>query len=72
MKQILNNSLILIVAIGLSACGNNGGKEYDTRAIEALDQLSNVIGDLDSCSFTLETNKSKLIEVDDWQTICEF
>ena len=69
MKQSLVIVLALIASITTTACGNNSGKEYDTRAIEALDQLSNVIGEMESCSFTLEADRSKKIDVDNWQTI---
>jgi len=69
MKQLLNIVPVLIVSIGLSACGNDGGNEYDTRAIEALDQVANVIGEMESCSFTLKVNKSSLIDVGNWKTL---
>ena len=69
MKQLLNIVPVLIASIGLSACGNDGGNEYDTRAIEALDQLSNVIGEMDSCSFTLEVDRSSKIDAESWQTL---
>ena len=43
-------SLSLVI---LSSCGKSG--EYDSRAIESLDKLSATIGELESCSYTLNT-----------------
>lgn len=77
MKQKLTITFILIASISLFACGNDDGNdkgivsagEYDTRAIAALDDLTDVIGELESTSFTLKAAKSQRLGADDWHTV---
>ena len=38
----------------LASCSAKNNEEYDTRAIESLDAMSEVIGELASCSYTLD------------------
>lgn len=40
------------------SCQQAPDKEYDTRAINALDEMSETIGELKSCSYTLSTAKT--------------
>jgi len=44
----------LIIIILFSSCRNND-RYYETKAIEELDDLAEVIGELSSCSYTLKT-----------------
>ena len=49
---------IIILSYFLVSCESNSkgvAKEYDTRAVAVLDSLSSVIGNLRSCSFSVET-----------------
>jgi len=42
----------------IASCNSTSGSQdgvYDTRAVESLDKMSEVIGMLDACSFTLST-----------------
>lgn len=48
-KMIFAVSLFAILSI---SCSSN---EYDSRAVEALDKLSETIGDLSSCSYTVNS-----------------
>jgi hypothetical protein len=68
VKQKLTIVLILIASFTLTACVNDSGKEYDSRAIEALDSLVDVIGELNSCSYTLEIAQSELLGSSEWHT----
>ena len=52
----------IILSLFAVACNPSDKKEgkYDTRAIESLDQMSETIGDLSSCSYTLNTDLNRL------------
>ena len=54
MIKKVNLYLILSVMFFVS-CNTSGSKEYDTRAIKSLDDLTATIGKLSSCSYTLNT-----------------
>ena len=63
---------ILLIVLSFYSCDNlpnKNSKEYDTRAISALDSLSSIIGDFKSCSFTLDVafvkNEEKVINKND-------
>jgi len=43
----------LLFVLLLVSCSSSGGKEYDTRAVETLDKLTETIGDLKSASYTV-------------------
>lgn len=45
---------LLFVLIFVS-CNSSGGKEYDTRAVQSLDNLTETIGDLTSLSYTVNS-----------------
>lgn len=45
---------VALTTIIFTSCQSN---EYDTRAIDSLDKLSETIGNLNSCSYTLNTFK---------------
>lgn len=69
MNQKLKTGLILlIVTFVFAQCGQKNNKEYDTRAIKELDKLSETIGKLDACSYTLKVNKYKKSSDDEWET----
>lgn len=68
MKQKLTIVLILFASFALTSCVNDNGKEYDNRAIEALDALVEVIGELNSCSYTLDITQSKQLGTNEWST----
>ncbi len=58
MPNTLISSLTLaVVLVLLTSC--ESPKQYDTRAVESLDQMSEVIGELSSVSYTLDTINSK-------------
>lgn len=46
--------------IGLYSCNFGEQGFYDTKAIETLDRMSEVIGDIESCSFTLEASSNQI------------
>ena len=52
MKKILFGSLIISLCFHAKA----QEQKYDSTAIAILDHMSNIIGDLSSCSFTLHTS----------------
>jgi len=57
-KDMLKKTILLSVLVisFFTSCNSiSGDKEYDTRAISSLDSLSSVIGELSSCSFSLDT-----------------
>ena len=60
MKKLL---FILItpalIMLSCSSPNSERDKKYDTTAVENLDKLSEIIGKLNSCSFTLNTMVSK-------------
>ncbi len=45
----------LLFSFLLMSCTSKDKGEYDTRAIEALDKMSETIGDLSACSYTLDS-----------------
>ncbi|NOR86086.1 MAG: DUF2092 domain-containing protein [Bacteroidales bacterium] len=51
-----------ILSLFLASCAPSGNQErkYDTTAIENLDKMSEKIGELSSCSYTLNVNLNKL------------
>ena len=51
-KQIY--SLFLLVFV-LASCNNTDNGKYDERAINSLDKMSEVIGEINSCSFLLSS-----------------
>ncbi len=57
MKNIFLTSLLISVVLLISCSSPNGesSKKYDTRAIKSLDRLTEAIGKLESCSYTLNT-----------------
>jgi len=65
---------IIIIGTSIISCdsGSDVVKEYDTRAVTVLDSLTSVVGELKSCSFSLNTeltnnneeNKSLFVEHD--------
>lgn len=64
--------LAIVVLLVLGACNSSGGNDdgvYDTRAVESLDKMSGVIGELNSCSYTLNTF---VVEKDDSGALTEF
>lgn len=44
----------VLASLFLVSCTGKDEKEYDTRAIESLDAMSEVIGELSACSYTLD------------------
>jgi hypothetical protein len=67
---MLRKFLISTIVFGISlvSCESNSEgtvKEYDTRAVAILDSLSSVIGNLKSCSFSVNT-KFRNGESDKW------
>lgn len=44
---------LLLISIFLVSCTSADKNQYDTRAIELLDLMSETIGDLSACSYTL-------------------
>jgi hypothetical protein len=56
MKKKLQLSILILSAIVLFSCSGNKKGYYEEDAIKALDNLSEVIGELKSCSFTLNTS----------------
>ncbi len=59
-KKMIKTTIIYLLTATLFfvSCTSNSGK-YDDRAIESLDNLSETIGNLNSCSYTLATIVSK-------------
>ncbi len=61
---MLRRSIFYFITLSfmLASCSPSDIKEgkYDTSAIENLDKLSEKIGELSSCSYTLNTNLNKL------------
>ncbi len=55
MKQKLPTIVVLITVVALMSCGENKSGFYDQSAIQALDKLSETIGNLSSASFTINT-----------------
>jgi len=57
---VVKNNLLPFLALCffIFSCGSNPGNQdgvYDTRAVEVLDKMSETIGALNSCSYTLNT-----------------
>jgi hypothetical protein len=44
---------LIMTSVFLLSCTSKDNKEYDTRAIESLDEMSQTIGDLSAASYTL-------------------
>jgi hypothetical protein len=57
MKKIF--ILLIAPVLILVSCSSSINKEYDTIAVKNLDGLCETIGDLNSCSYTLNTIGSK-------------
>lgn len=51
-------ALLLLLVWGCEP--HSKGKLYDAEAIDLLDSMSQIIGDLESCSFTLEANSNQI------------
>jgi len=45
----------LLSAVLFVSCNSSGNGEYDTRAIESLDKLTETVGDLSSLSYTVDS-----------------
>lgn len=45
----------MLIALFITSCNSSGDGEYDSRAVETLDKLTETIGDLNSLSYTLES-----------------
>ena len=70
MDQKLKTGLLLLIAtLTFAQCTQKNSKEYDTRAIKELDILSETIGKLNSCSYTIEVNKHEKSSDDNWQSV---
>jgi hypothetical protein len=54
IKNIISYTIVSMFLLVSCQTATND-KEYDTRAITTLDSLSSVIGELNSCSFSLDT-----------------
>jgi len=52
-KRIILYSILS--ALFFVSCNSSGDKEYDTRAIESLDKLTETVGDLTSLSYTVDS-----------------
>ncbi len=52
-KKIILYSILS--ALFFVSCNSSGEGEYDTRAVESLDSLTKTIGDLTSCSYTVDS-----------------
>ncbi|MFK5981326.1 MAG: DUF2092 domain-containing protein [Flavobacteriaceae bacterium] len=52
-KRIILYSLLS--ALFFVSCNSSGDGEYDTRAIESLDKLTETVGDLNSLSYTVDS-----------------
>ncbi len=58
MKTKMKNIVGLVMsATILAACSTQSAKYLDADAIGALDQLTTTIGEMESCSFTLQTTE---------------
>jgi len=55
-KRIVLYSMLL--ALVFVSCKSSGGGEYDSRAVDVLDKLTETIGDLSACSYTLSSYES--------------
>jgi hypothetical protein len=71
---LLNLRVLFFIAILLvfGACSSSGGNKdgvYDTRAVESLDKMCEVIGKINSCSYTLNTF---VVEKDDSGNLTNF
>ena len=57
---------LIVLSMFIGACSSlSEEQKYDTYAIENLDEMSEMIGELSSCSYTLNTTINKLDESDD-------
>ena len=65
-KKLKTGILLLIVILTFAQCTQENSKEYDTRAIKELDKISETIGKLNSCSYTLVVNKYEKSSDDKW------
>lgn len=59
MKKKLQLSILAFSAIIFFGCSGDNSGLYEEDAIASLDKLSEVIGELESCSFTVNTIDSK-------------
>ena len=60
---MLKNTILyfIVLSMFIGSCSSLDKEEkYDTRAIKNLDKMSEMIGELNSCSYTLSTNINKL------------
>lgn len=55
-KRIILYSMLM--ALIMTSCNSKSDGEYDTRAVETLDKLTETIGDLESLSYTIESYSS--------------
>ena len=55
----------VILSIGMIGCSSEDGGYYEEGAVQSLDQLSENIGELNSCSFTLVSTEETR-EGEDW------
>ncbi|RLD83976.1 MAG: hypothetical protein DRJ10_02370 [Bacteroidetes bacterium] len=58
MKKLIIFFIIPTLFI-VSCSSDQGGKQYDTQAVANLDNLSELIGNLNSCSYTLNVINAK-------------
>ena len=58
-KNILLSIPMLLLLAVIISCSQSGSGEYDSRAIQKLDDLVETIGNLESCSFTLDVRKTQ-------------
>jgi len=54
---MINKTILysILASFSLLSCTSKDKEEYDTRAIESLDVMSQTIGELSACSYTLNT-----------------
>lgn len=48
-------SILILFSFSLISCGSGNNNQYDSRAIDALDLMSDTIGELAASSYTLDT-----------------
>jgi len=55
IKKLITGVLTLSLLFAITSCNDSDSKEFDSRAVETLDKLTEAIGELSSCSYTVDS-----------------
>lgn len=55
IKKLITSILTFSLLIVITSCNDSKEKEFDSRAVETLDKLTEAIGELSSCSYSVDS-----------------